>query len=67
MRKNCRCLSLIALMAALAGAIVAAMALLHRRYVSLAEEDAEEDLIEFLTDDESIPAEGSAEADCSED
>lgn len=67
MRKNRRCLSLIALMAVLAGAIVAVMALLHRRYVSLAEEDAEEDLVEFLTDEESIPTEGSAEADRSED
>ena len=67
MRKNCRCFSLIALAAALAGAIVAAMALLHRRYVSLAEEDAEEDLVEFLTDEESIPAEGPADTDRSED
>lgn len=66
MRKNCRCFSLIALMAALAGAIVAVMALLHRRYVSLVEEDAQEDLVEFLTDEESIPAEGSGEADRSE-
>lgn len=67
MRKNCRCFSLIALVAALAGAIVAVLALLHRRYVSLAEEDAEEDLVEFLVDQESIPAEESAEADRSED
>ena len=66
MKKNCRCLSLIALMAALIGAVVAVAALLHRRYVSITEEDAEEDLVEFLTDEEGAPAERAAEAGRSE-